>query len=85
MVQILRLLHCQHDKIVVARLDYLGILGVEVAGQVGRADAAPGGLAFEREADFGTAHVDQFSGGAATDKGHVVTRHQELGAEQRPI
>src|SRR6202030_329007 len=85
LVQIVRLLHRQYDKVVIRWIDQLRSFGIEASRQVNRAYAAGGGFAPEREIDLCAPRVDQLGRSAAADKGYVMDRHQKFGAEQRSV
>ncbi len=84
-IGVLRLLHCQANQIVAGDVDVLRRNRVELAGQVAREDRAVHGLVTQLDANFGAVAIDQFGGLAAANQRDVVTRHQQLGRQQRAV
>ena len=82
---VLRLLHRQPDQVVILRIDLFRRLGVQTARQVGRADRAVRVLVLQLDPYLGALGVDQFRRLRTADQGHVVTGHEELGAEKRAV
>ncbi len=84
-VGVLRLLHRQTNQIVTRDVDVLRRDRVELAGKIAREDGAVHRLVAQLDADFGAVAVDQFGGLAAADQRDVMTRHQQLGRQQRAV
>ena len=84
-VGVLRLLHRQTDQIVTGKVDIPGRARVQFPGQVAREDRPVRGLVPQLDANFGAVAIDQFCGRLPANQRDVVTRHQQLGRQQRAI